>query len=66
MLQRDKRVIGPGQHPEDLVELALGHLPPGLGAGLEGRFAGAAGRVVVGWGWHGAVSGMFRRPARLA
>lgn len=34
------------------------------GAGPEGRSAVAAGRAA--WGWHGAVSDIFRHPARLA
>jgi hypothetical protein len=42
---------------------AWGTCRPGLGAGREGRSAVAAGRAA--WGWHGAVSDIFR-PARLA
>jgi hypothetical protein len=37
---------------------------PGVGAGAEQRPAVAAGRAA--WGWHGAVRGIVRRPARLA
>jgi hypothetical protein len=42
---------------------AWGTCRPGLEAGPEGRSAVAAGRAA--WGWHGAVSDIFR-PARLA